>query len=176
MSFGNNHPSGISNQFFFIGFWTIAGLLIWGRPPWPAKWAVIYSCYWSSPAQTFMCPSTAGLMTVLYGQKCVIFPKNAIARLYPKGLGWYDWLSGGVPLEELRNGKHWKHCCRLFIRCLAMDWIILACLTCRCFTVSCYITMLCLMVHNFVLAVSLERRPLSLQKCFALLSSSAIFY
>jgi hypothetical protein len=60
---------------------------------------VIYNCCWPSPAQPFLVPSPAGLMTMFY---CLRFetpptwrarslyfypPRHRVARLYPQALG-----------------------------------------------------------------------------------------
>jgi hypothetical protein len=45
---------------------TVAGLLMWGAPPWREDGSVVYNCCWSSPVQSFSAPSPAGLMTIFY--------------------------------------------------------------------------------------------------------------
>jgi hypothetical protein len=66
---------------------------------WREDGSVVYSCCWSSPAQSFSGLSLAGLMTAFYclqirdspnlkGQVPVfISPRNRVARLYPQALG-----------------------------------------------------------------------------------------
>jgi hypothetical protein len=51
---------------------TVAGLLI-GRLLWREDGSVVYNCCWSSPAQSFSCPSPMGLMAIFY---CHILDPN----------------------------------------------------------------------------------------------------
>jgi hypothetical protein len=41
------------------------GFVIMDRPLWREVASVVYSCCWASPAQSFLGPGTAGLMTIL---------------------------------------------------------------------------------------------------------------
>jgi hypothetical protein len=71
-----------------------------GRSFWRENGSAVYNCCWASPAQSFLGPSPAGLMTIFYclrfetppnleGQVPVfISPRNRVAQLYPQALGF----------------------------------------------------------------------------------------
>jgi hypothetical protein len=71
-----------------------------GRPLWREDGSVIYSCYWVSPAQSFLLPSAAGLTIIFYYHRFetpptwrvrslyFISPRVRVAHLYPQVLGW----------------------------------------------------------------------------------------
>jgi hypothetical protein len=42
------------------------GFLDVGRPIWREDGSVVYNCFWSSPAQSFSGPNSAGFMTIFY--------------------------------------------------------------------------------------------------------------
>jgi hypothetical protein len=70
--------------------WTLVVIVFMSHPLWREDGSVVYSCCWSSPAQSFSGPSPAGLMTTFY---CLRFetPPTWRARspyLYPPGKGW----------------------------------------------------------------------------------------
>jgi hypothetical protein len=84
---GVKHPSGAYDQIFI----TVSQLRFVdvGRSLWREDGSVVYNCCWSSPAQSFLGPSLAGLMTIFY---CLGFetPPTWRARspyLYPPGTG-----------------------------------------------------------------------------------------
>jgi hypothetical protein len=61
-----------------------------GRSLWREEGSVVYDCCWTSPAQSFLGPSPAGLITTFY---CPSFEDSTTwsARslyLYPPGAGW----------------------------------------------------------------------------------------
>jgi hypothetical protein len=68
-----------------------------GRHVWREDGSVVYSCCWSSTAQSSLGPSPAGLMTIFYclrfdtanleGQvPAFISPRNRVTQLYPQAL------------------------------------------------------------------------------------------
>jgi hypothetical protein len=70
-----------SDNFGFVGV---------ERSLWRENGSSVYNCCWSSPAQSFLGPSSSGLLTIFY---CLRFesPPNSRARsqyLYPPGTGW----------------------------------------------------------------------------------------
>jgi hypothetical protein len=63
VSLGIKHPSGAYDQIFI----TIRQLRVcWCWEPWRENGAVVYSCSWASPAQSFSGPNTVGLVTTFY--------------------------------------------------------------------------------------------------------------
>jgi hypothetical protein len=71
---------------------TVAGLLVWGAL-WRENGSPVYNCCWSSPAQSFLGPNPAGLVTIFY---CLRFetPPTWKARssyLYRPGTGWSSY-------------------------------------------------------------------------------------
>jgi hypothetical protein len=72
----------------FCYCWTVAGCPIWREDG-----SVVCNSWWSSPAQSFLGPSSAELMTIFY---CLKFetPPTWRARslyLYPPGTGWKNY-------------------------------------------------------------------------------------
>jgi hypothetical protein len=62
---GVKHPSGAYDQIFI----TVRQLLFFfyvGHSLWRENGSAVYNCCWSSPAQYFLGPSPAGLVTVFY--------------------------------------------------------------------------------------------------------------
>jgi hypothetical protein len=107
---GVKHPSGAYDQIFI----TVRQLRVcWlgGRGSlWRGDGFAVYNCCWSSPAQSFLGPSTAGLVTTFY---CLRFetPPTWRARspyLYPPGTGWPSytprhWVPLSSPLTTRRD-------------------------------------------------------------------------
>jgi hypothetical protein len=69
----------------------------------------VYNCCWTSPAQSFLCPSPAGLVTIFYYLR-VETPLTWRAKspyLYPPGTGWpgytpRHWVPFSSPLTTRR--------------------------------------------------------------------------
>jgi hypothetical protein len=61
-----------------------------GRSLWRENGSAVYSCCWTSPAQSFLGPSPAGFVTIFYSLRFET-PTTWRARspyLYPPGTGW----------------------------------------------------------------------------------------
>jgi hypothetical protein len=87
---------GLTTRFLFLS--DRCGFVDVGRSLWRENGSAIYNCCWSSPAQSFLGQSPAGLVTIFY---CLRFetPPTWRARspyLCPPGTGW----SGLTP-------RHW---------------------------------------------------------------------
>jgi hypothetical protein len=85
-------PLETHDQYFFIN-WTLTVIVLIQHTIWLEHGSVVYSCCWSSPAQSFSASSTAGLRTVFY---CLRFetPTTWRARsphLYPLEAGWLSY-------------------------------------------------------------------------------------
>jgi hypothetical protein len=75
-------------QEFLFSNWTLAVIVLTQHPLWRDDGSVVYSCCWSSPAQSFSGPSPAGLMTTFY---CLRFETPPtwwarVPKLYPRHL------------------------------------------------------------------------------------------
>jgi hypothetical protein len=72
---GVKHPSGAYDQIFI----TVRELRVCscGRSLWREKGSAIYNFCWSSPAQSFLCPSPEGLVTIFY---CLKFETSQPGR------------------------------------------------------------------------------------------------
>jgi hypothetical protein len=84
---GVKHPSGAYDQIFILS--DSCGFVDVGRSLWRENGSAVYNC-WSSPAQSFLGPSPAGLVTIFYWLRFETSP-NWRARspyLYPPGTGW----------------------------------------------------------------------------------------
>jgi hypothetical protein len=68
------------------------------RPLWREDGCVVYNCFYTSPAQSFLGPSPEGLIIIFYCLKfetlptwrkvpLLISPRNGVAQLYFKALG-----------------------------------------------------------------------------------------
>jgi hypothetical protein len=92
------------------------GLVDVGRPLWREVGSVLYSFCRASPAQPFSDLSPTGLMNIVYclyfwdspnqhGQVLVfVSPRNRIAQLYPRVLGYWIWAAIG-PSYIARGGS-----------------------------------------------------------------------
>jgi hypothetical protein len=60
----------------------ICGFVDVGRPLWREDWCVIYNCYWSSLAQSFLGPIPAGLVTIFYSDSRLPKPGGPGPRIY----------------------------------------------------------------------------------------------
>jgi hypothetical protein len=79
----------------FLLLWDIHGFVEVGRPLWQKDGSVVNHCCWTSPTQSFLGSSPAGLLTTvsdsrlpnLEGQVPVfISPSNMVTQLYPQVL------------------------------------------------------------------------------------------
>jgi hypothetical protein len=80
---GVKHPSGVYDQIFLLS--DSCGFVDVERSLARVKGSAVYNCCWSSPAQSFLGPSPAGLVTIFY---CLRFetPPNWRAR-FPQEQG-----------------------------------------------------------------------------------------
>jgi hypothetical protein len=82
---------------------TVSGLLMWGTVS-DKRIAVVWNCYWPSPAQSFLGLSPVGLATIFYSLRFDT-PPTWRARppyLYPPGTGWpFIPPSTGFPFRRL---------------------------------------------------------------------------
>jgi hypothetical protein len=79
------------------------GFVYVGRSLWRENGPAVYKCCWSSPAQSFLGLSPAGLVTIFY---CLRFetPPTWRARtpyLYPPGTGWPSYSSQKVKVKVI---------------------------------------------------------------------------
>jgi hypothetical protein len=77
------------------------------RSLWRENESVVYNCCWTSPVQSFLGPSPAGLMTIFYCLRFetpstwrtrfpsafISFTRNRVAQLYPHALGSFFFAS-----------------------------------------------------------------------------------
>jgi hypothetical protein len=66
------------------------GFVVVGRSLWREDECVVYNCCWSSPAQSFSGPSSAGLIIIFYCLRFETLPTWRVRSpyLYPPGTGW----------------------------------------------------------------------------------------
>jgi hypothetical protein len=105
---------GLTTRFLLLS--DSCGFVDVGRSLWREKWSAVYNCCWSSPAQSFLGPSPAGLVIIFYyfkfetppnleGQVPVfISPRNRVAQLYPQALGSLFLDIWGYPISSLLLG------------------------------------------------------------------------
>jgi hypothetical protein len=87
---GVKHPSGSYDQ-IFITVRQLPGFFYVGRPLWRENGSAVYNYCWSSPAQSFLGPSPAGLVIIFYCRLKFETPPTWRARspyLYPPRTGW----------------------------------------------------------------------------------------
>jgi hypothetical protein len=79
---------GLTTRFLLLS--GSCGFVDLGRSLWRENGSAIYNCCWSSPAQSFLGPSPAGLVTIFYGLRFETPPtwRARSPYLYPPGTGW----------------------------------------------------------------------------------------
>jgi hypothetical protein len=74
---GINHPSGAHDHIFIMS--DNCGFVDVGRSLWREDGSAIYNYFWSSPEQTFLCPTPVGLETTIY---CFQFETSLFVASY----------------------------------------------------------------------------------------------
>jgi hypothetical protein len=83
---GVKHPSGAYDQIFITDSWRFVDV---GHSIWRENGSAVYNCCWSSPAQSFLGLSPAGLVTLFYYLRFETPPTwRARSYLYPLGIVW----------------------------------------------------------------------------------------
>jgi hypothetical protein len=106
---GVKHPSGAYDQIFI----TVRQLPVcWCGAPFTA----VYNCCWSPPAQSFLGPSPAVLVTKFYRLRFETPPtwRSRFPYLYPPGTVWPSFTPGtGFPFRPLLwlAGLRWRSDC-----------------------------------------------------------------
>jgi hypothetical protein len=84
---GVKHPYGAYDQIFIA---VSCGCVDVGRSLWQENGSAVYNCCWSSPAQSFFCPSPAGHVTRFYSLRfeTLLTWRTRSPYLYPPGTGF----------------------------------------------------------------------------------------
>jgi hypothetical protein len=103
---GVKHPSGAYDQSFI----TVRQLRVCscGASFWRENGSAVYSCCWSSPAQSFLGPSPASLVTIFYFLRFETPPTRRVrsTHLYPPGSGWPSYTPRHwVPFSSLPSTR-----------------------------------------------------------------------
>jgi hypothetical protein len=82
---------GLTTRFLLLS--DSCGFVDGGRSLWRKNRSAVYICCWSLPAQSFLGPSPAGLVTIFY---CLILEtlptwRTTSPYLYPPGTGWTSY-------------------------------------------------------------------------------------
>jgi hypothetical protein len=93
---GVKHLSRLTTRFVLMS--DSCGFVDVGHSLWRENGSVVYNCCWFSPAQSFLGPSPAGLVTIFYWLRFETFPiwRARSTYLYPPGTRWPSY-----------NPRHW---------------------------------------------------------------------
>jgi hypothetical protein len=97
---------GLTTRFLLLS--DSCGFVTVGRPLGRENGSAVYNCCWSSPAQSFLGPSPAGLVTIIYCLKFETPPTWRVRSpyLYPPGTGWSSYTPRHwVPFSTASNAR-----------------------------------------------------------------------
>jgi hypothetical protein len=126
--FGVKHPSGAYDHTSNFYYCQSCGFVDVGRSLWREKGSALYSCFWSSPAQSLLGSSPTGLVTIFYCLRFktpptwgpgprIYIPQEQGGTVIPPGTGFSPSLCIALSFAYITSrGTYRKH-----VHCITTD-------------------------------------------------------